>query len=108
MWKDKVLSSLTTEELKEFRILLTTNMTGRDQFLEKINERIISRQEKSKVITQEFRSDRLPYYDIEKKQVVGKAIKNLNIIPRLLKKYTKITVNYISSLFILIYYIYKK
>ena len=81
MWKDKVLSSLTTEELKEFRILLTTNRTGRDQFLEQINERIISRQEKSKVITQEFRSDRLPYYDIEKKQVVGKAIKNLNIIP---------------------------
>ena len=81
VWENKILSILTTEELKEFRTILTTDKIGKDQLLEQINERINSRQEKSKIITQAFRSDRLPYYDIEKKQVVEEAMKHLNITP---------------------------
>ena len=51
--------------------------------------------------------------DIETRRKVWDFLLKLNrekgvTILRLLKKYTKITVNYISSLFILIYYIYKK
>ena len=37
VWENKILSILTTEELKEFRTILTTDKIGKDQLLEQIN-----------------------------------------------------------------------
>lgn len=76
---DKVLSQLSSQELKEFKEMIE-NLQERDQLLQNISGKITRREEKSKMI-QEFRSGRLPYFDREKKKVVDQTMKKVKLIP---------------------------
>lgn len=76
---DKILSQLSSQELKEFKEMIE-NSQERDQLLQNISKKITRREEKSKMI-QEFRSGRLPYFDREKKKVVDQTMKKVKLIP---------------------------